>query len=434
MNLAPYSIGIGDRFGHQGVAQLKALAMARDRGVELTPVWNKSNREHTLIGTTPADARRAADDAVRQSRWTAPHFVDADHIGLKNVEPFLPHCDFFTLDVADAVGVPPADSDLQAFVTRNRRFTGKVTVPGLAAPLDIGEETLCATGRKYLAAVKEAGRTYRRIEQARGAGAFVTEVSMDETSQPQSPGELLFILSAIAAERIPAATIAPKFSGRFNKGVDYVGDIRQFAREFEQDLCVIAFAVREFGLPADLKLSVHSGSDKFSLYPVMRPLLHKHNAGLHLKTAGTTWLEEMAGLAMAGGNGLQLAGRIYEQAFARFDEVCKPYATVLDINREKLPAPKTVQAWPADAFVKALRHDPSCRTYNAHFRQLVHVSFRIAAELKAEFIPALEAHEETIGGLVADNLFRNHIQPLFLGIEDCKLKVSETASCRATLR
>ena len=86
-------------------------------------------------------------------------------------------------------------------------------------------------------------------------------------------------------------TIAPKFTGRFNKGVDYVGDLDQFAREFEEDLLVIDFAVKEFGLPKELKLSVHSGSDKFSIYPIIAEAIAKYDKGIHLNTAGTTWLE-----------------------------------------------------------------------------------------------------------------------------------------------
>ena len=89
---------------------------------------------------------------------------------------------------------------------------------------------------------------------------------MDETDLPQTPVELLITLAAIADEKIPIQTIAPKFSGRFNKGVDYVGDVKQFAKEFEEDLAAIALAVKRYGLPANLKLSVHSGADKFSIY------------------------------------------------------------------------------------------------------------------------------------------------------------------------
>jgi hypothetical protein len=126
---------------------------------------------------------------------------------------------------------------------------------------------------------------------------------MDETDIAQTPLELLIILAAAADEGIPLQTIAPKFSGRFNKGVDYAGDVSQFAREMEFDLAAIAHAVRQYGLPGNLKLSIHSGSDKFSVYPAIHSALKKCNAGVHLKTAGTTWLEEIIGLAEAGERG-----------------------------------------------------------------------------------------------------------------------------------
>src|SRR5437660_12811486 len=119
---------------------------------------------------------------------------------------------------------------------------------------------------------------------------------MDEPDSPQTPPELLVILAAIADEKIPIQTIAPKFTGRFNKGVDYVGDVVQFEKEFSEDLAVIAFAIKQYGLPGNLKLSVHSGSDKFSIYGPIRRSLKKFGAGVHVKTAGTTWLEELTGL------------------------------------------------------------------------------------------------------------------------------------------
>ena len=127
---------------------------------------------------------------------------------------------------------------------------------------------------------------------------------MDETAEPQSPVEMLFILAAIADEKIPAQTIAPKFSGRFNKGVDYIGDVNLFRQEFEEDLCVIKYAVEHFGLPQNLKLIVHSGSDKFSIYRPISEKNDKHGTGNHVKTVGTTWLKELIGLAEAGEGGL----------------------------------------------------------------------------------------------------------------------------------
>ena len=147
---------------------------------------------------------------------------------------------------------------------------------------------------------------------------------MDESDQAQGPAELLLILAALADEGVPAQTIAPKFSGRFNKGVDYVGDVRQFERQFTEDVAVIEFAKRRFSLPDSLKLSVHSGSDKFSIYPAMRRALKSFQAGVHLKTAGTTWLEELTGLAEAGGEGLAMAKEIYRKALDQIDALCAP--------------------------------------------------------------------------------------------------------------
>lgn len=416
MTLTKYSIGIGDRFGRQGAAQLDALLRAQAAGVTITPVWNKSNREHQIIGTTPADTRRSADQAVRARNWGGAYFVDADHIGPKNVGAFIEACDFFTLDVAESIGQPPDPADLAAFIKAQRRFVGRLDIPGLEAVMDVTAAKLEQVGNTYLAAVKEAARLYRQIAAAKGTSAFVAEVSMDECDTPQSPLELLLILAALAAERVPVQTLAPKFTGRFNKGVDYVGDVAQFVREFEMDLAVVRYAREQLGLPASLKLSVHSGSDKFSLYAPVHRALKRFDAGLHLKTAGTTWLEELIGLAAAGGAGLTLAGDVYERALARFDELCRPYATVIDIDRSRLPAIAEVRAWSGERFAATLRHDERCPHYNPHFRQLLHVGYKIAAELGARYLDALAQFEPVIAKNVTENLWDRHIRPVFLGV------------------
>lgn len=415
MLLPKYSMGVGDRFAHQGPAQLDALLKAAERGVQIAPVWNKSNREHTIVGSSPGDVRAEADAACKARKWSGPWFVDADHIGLANVDAFLDSSDFFTIDVADFIAAPPAGEDLARFEARSNRYVGRLRVPGLETPLEIGAETIARAGRKFLVAVQEAGRIYRHIERAKGAGTFVTEVSMDETDSPQTPVELLLILAALADEAVPLATIAPRFSGRFNKGVDYVGDVGQFAREFEQDVAVLAWARQELGLAENLKLSVHSGSDKFSIYGPMRDVLRRFGAGVHLKTAGTTWLEELIGLALAGGDGLAIAKEVYAQALARFDELCAPYASVVQIDRGRLPAAETVRLWDGPALAAALRHDPTCTAYNPNFRQLLHVAYKVAAEMGPRFIAALERHADVIARNVAENLYDRHIRRLFIG-------------------
>jgi hypothetical protein len=180
-------------------------------------------------------------------------------------------------------------------------------------------------------------------------------------------------------------------------------------------LAVIRFAAPRLGLPDTLKLSVHSGSDKFSLYPIIRRALRDFDAGLHLKTAGTTWLEELIGLAMAGGDGLQIAKDVYASAIVRFDELCGPYATVIDIDKARLPDPKTVAHWTGEQFAAALRHDPACPAFNPHLRQLLHVGYKIAAEMGPRFLLALEANEPVIAAQVTANLLDRHIRPLWLG-------------------
>lgn len=414
MMLGKYSFGIGDRFGRQGKAQLAALVRAKEAGIDVTPVWNKSYREHSIIGTEPGDVRREADAAVAACGWDGPYFVDADHIGLGNVDRFMEASDFFTLDVADVIGQQAAEADVEAFVSRHEALVGTLRIDRMERALDVGAADLKAIASKYLAAVKEAGKIYRHIESHKGAGRFVTEVSMDETDTPQTPAELLVILAAVADEGIPAQTVAPKFSGRFNKGVDYVGDRDVFAGEFEQHMAVIAYAIGRFGLPKDLKLSVHSGSDKFSIYEPIQQALRRFDAGLHLKTAGTTWLEELIGLASAGDDGLAIAKEIYRQALARIDELCGPYATVIEVNKTRLPDPQVVARWDGPLFAQALRHDPFCACYNPHLRQLLHVAYKIAAEMGPRFIEALERHEDAIAVHVTANLYDRHIRPLLL--------------------
>lgn len=190
MTIGKYSFGIGDRFAHEGINQLKALIEAEKQfGVHFVPVWNKSNREHQIVGTEPMAVRQEADSAVAALGYKDQYFVDADHINLGNVDRFIEASDFFTIDVADYIGKK-----------------GSV------------EE-------RFLPAIREAGKIYRHIAEKKGEGNFVTEVSMDEVDEAQTPDELRFILKALADEKIPVQTIAPKFTGRFNKGVDYRGDL-----------------------------------------------------------------------------------------------------------------------------------------------------------------------------------------------------------------
>jgi tagaturonate epimerase len=420
LKLDKYSIGTGDRFARQAKAQLQACVQALESGIEVVPVWNKSNREHTIIGSEPSSVRSAADAAVKALAWKLPYFCDADHITLETVDRFFAPSDFYTIDVADSIGQAADPAEITSFVNRHPELSGRVQMEGTDEVLEITPEHLTHTAQKFLAAVKKAGEIYRKIEIAKGAGNFIPEVSMDETDRAQSPAELLIILAAIADEGIPVQTIAPKFSGRFNKGVDYVGDVSQFEREMALDVAAIAYAVRQYGLPRNLKLSIHSGSDKFSIYPAIYATMQKFDAGVHLKTAGTTWLEELIGLAEAGGEGLALAKEIYCEAFAHRDELCAPYATVIDIDPAKLPSPDAVRGWSSSQYTSALRHRTlrhmkGSAAYNSSLRQLLHVGFKVAAKMGKRYTDLLEANEVVIAKNVTENLYDRHIAPVFLG-------------------
>jgi hypothetical protein len=415
LTIERFSFGVGDRFAHQAKAQLRAFQMLAARGVAVVPVWNKSNREHTFIGSEPQSVFDAAQAAVKALGWEHAWHVDADHIRLETVDRFLACSDFFTIDVADSIGKPASPAEVAAFVDRHPELVGTVAIPGVGQPFTTTRAEVERIAAKYLLAVRDAGKIYRHICAKKGEENFIAEVSMDETDAPQTPPELLVILVALADEKVRVQTIAPKFTGRFNKGVDYVGDLAQFEREFNDDLAVLAHAVKQYGLPPSLKLSVHSGSDKFSLYPIIRRALARTGAGLHLKTAGTTWLEELIGLAEAGGDGLQLAKEIYAYALEHVDELCAPYASVIDIDRAKLPPASVVNGWTGPQLASAIRHVPGHPQFNPHIRQLLHVAFKLAAKAGARYTDLLKANEAIVAQQVTENIFERHMRPLFLG-------------------
>ena len=407
------SFGVGDRFAHQAAAQLAAFEQLEADGVLVAPVWNKSNREHGFVGSQPPSVRAAAAQAVEERGWGHPWFVDADHIRLETVDRFLDTSDFFTIDVADSIGNPAPAAEIAAFVARHPELTGTLNVAGVAEPLVFTGDIVAAIAGNYLLAAREAGAIYRHIAARKGGAEFVTEVSLDETESPQTPRELLVILCLLADERVPLDTIAPKFTGRFNKGVDYVGDLVAFEREFNDDLAVLAHAASDYGLPVGLKLSVHSGSDKFSLYPVIRRALERSGAGVHVKTAGTTWLEEIIGLSEAGGDGLALTREIYAYALGAIDELCAPYASVIDIDRARLPSAAELASWDGPRLAAAIRHLPADPRFNPHVRQLLHVSFKVAAKQGARYTDLLLAHRDIVGRQVTENLYQRHLRPLF---------------------
>jgi len=176
-------MGVGDRFGHEGRAQIEAFRLLAQReGVAVAPAWNKSNREHAIIGTQPESVRIEADAAVREAQWTEPYYVDADHISLKNVDGFVAASDFFTLDVADYIGETMDEGDIYGFIARHEALIGTHVVDGLAEPVTLTRPQFAEVVRSTLFAIRQAGRLYRHIVEKKGTSDFVTEISMDETS------------------------------------------------------------------------------------------------------------------------------------------------------------------------------------------------------------------------------------------------------------
>lgn len=366
-----------------------------------------------IIGTEPGDVRKEADEAVVRAQFRRDYFVDADHINLATVDRFINYSDFFTIDVASYIGKMAEEERIEEFIVRSMNYLGTFNFAGLNKPVEISMKQLRAIADKYLYAIIKAREIYKKIENIKGKGNFITEVSMDEVPLPQTPVELLFILKMLGDAGIPAQTIAPKFSGRFNKGIDYEGDSKCFAEEFESDLIIIDFAIKEFGLPEDLKMSVHSGSDKFSIYPYIGSIIRKHNKGIHLKTAGTTWLEEITGLALSGNKALEFAKEIYYGSLEKIEELCAPYADVIDIKSSELPTAVNVSGWDSRKFADSIRHIPDNINYNSNMRQLIHVAYKLAADRIDEYLGLLETNKDTVGRAVFENLYNRHICRLF---------------------
>ncbi len=414
MNLKKYSIGTGDRFGYQGKALLKAIIKANENGIDLAVVWNKSFREHRLINTKPSDVLGEAQSAVQALNWIGDYYIDADHINLSNVNLFIDSCNFFTLDVAEYIGKPAPSNVIREFVQKHKNFIGKIKLPVLESSIYIKKSDIEESAKKYLTTIEEAKKIFMEIEKKKGKNNFIIEISLDESKEVQTPLELLIILIAISDAKIPIQTIAPKFVGEFNKGIDYKGNLKDFERDFELILAIIQFTKTKLILPKNLKISIHSGSDKFSIYPIINKLIKKFDTGIHLKTAGTTWLEEIISLALSSDEGLELVKEIYKKAYDRYDELCLPYVNVIDINKEKLPNPEKVSRWNNKMFLNVLRHDSSCEHYNPDLRQFLHIAYKIAAEMGSRFLNALEKYNKIIAQNVTENIYERHIKPLFL--------------------
>jgi hypothetical protein len=251
--------------------------------------------------------------------------------------------------------------------------------------LAFDEVSLARAAAKYGGAVAHTAAMYRHLAAQMGGRVFELEVSVDETETPTSPLEHYFVASELRRLGVQWVSLAPRYLGRFEKGVDYLGDLA----EFDVDLAKHAVIARAMG---PYKLSIHSGSDKFRVYPVFA----RHTGGLvHLKTAGTSYLEALRAIAEAKPD---LFRRVLAYALERYAEDSATYHVSADPG--KVPLPETL---PLDALAGVLDLFDG--------RQVLHVTFGSVLErFGGDLLAALEENEE-VHYHALDVHFRRHFEP-----------------------
>ncbi len=331
LGLSP-SFGFGDRLGLATPGHIAALrSLAPGRRPTMLPVFaQQSVRENARTGRTPArvleDARRAVDAAGWDLHWGA----DADH--LKTPEDLAPFVQagytFFTVDPGEHVDNAASSDPLKVLEQKARHFDldrlGADYLGWTAEKVGIRfeRETLLRAAVKYGKAIEHAASMYTHL--AGMLASFDFEVSVDETDTATTPEEHFFIASELTRRGVRFTSLAPRFPGRFEKGVDYIGNLQTLDSELSHHAAVTAF----FG---SYKISLHSGSDKFLVYP----LLVKHWGGrIHVKTAGTSYLEALRTVANFDP---ALFRKIYAYARERYSEDRVSYHVSADLDLAPLP-------------------------------------------------------------------------------------------------
>lgn len=332
------SAGMGDRLGLATPAHLMAIG---DRDV-VPVVAQQSIREMTRTGRSP---RQVMDDAiwgVLQVGWTRDWGADADHLKTPEDIDATAAVGFrmFTIDPGDHVDnladdyegsecrakydqLPWDELEISAADCREAYHGLKVELDN-GGRLEIGEIAARKAAVKYGRAIAHTLRMYRHLQQAMGDRGFELEMSVDETETATTPAEHYFVANELGRLGVKLTSLAPRFVGRFEKGVDYIGDMDTFRAEFAQHAAI----ARQLG---GYKLSLHSGSDKFKVYPVAVEL----TGGLvHLKTAGTSYLEALRAIARVN---LGLYREILAFAIARYEEDKKTYHVSADLAKVKGP-------------------------------------------------------------------------------------------------
>jgi len=283
------SFGFGDRLGLATPGHIAAV-----RRTKFAPIFaQQSVRENTRTGRTPQQVMDDAKRAVESAKWDSPWGADADH--LKTVDDLPSFVDagytFFTVDPGEHVD-NAADTD--SIDALKQKVMGLDWDELSALYLDengeqvwgrFDAESLMRATVKYGRAIRQAVTMFKRLSELKDAFDF--EVSVDETDSPTTPLEHFFIANELTRKGVKFTSLAPRFIGRFEKGVDYIGDLMALDAELAKHASVTA----HFGT---YKLSLHSGSDKFSVYPLIAKYWGER---IHIKTAGTSYLEALRVLA-----------------------------------------------------------------------------------------------------------------------------------------
>ncbi len=282
------TIGVGDRLGIAASGHIMAF---RDHPEFVPVLAQQSVRELTLTGRNFGDVLDAASFAVFREDYQCPFGADGDHLKHpEEIEEALAYgYTMITLDCSDHIRNEFEAADIEDV---NKAFDGSPEEEAyyLDREFCIGNTVFRFTREEYRRmyliyheAIDFAARIYHRFFENDRADL---EISIDETAAPTTPDQHYYIANELFRRNVCPASMAPRFCGEFQKGIDYIGDIRQFREE----LRIHQVIADHFGY----KISVHSGSDKFSIFPSVAELTGGH---FHLKTAGTNWLEAMKVIA-----------------------------------------------------------------------------------------------------------------------------------------
>ena len=371
------SVGLGDRTGLATPGHVRAL---RSTGSTLAPIFaQQSIREMERTGRGPGEVMADATWALLEAGWDQPFGADADHLKTtEHIDRCLPHgYTFFTIDPGDHIGSPVPWERLGD--------TPRDLVARLGRPLDLGDRELRPTEAELLeaaatygAAAAHVAELYEHLRECAPAGGFELEVSVDETDSRTTHAQHVFIADALTRLGVEWISLAPRFVGAFEKGVDYIGDVGALA----DDLAVHAAIARRLG---PYKLSVHSGSDKFSAYSA---IAEATSGVLHLKTAGTSYLEALRAVAL---HDEPLLRRIYAFALERFAEDRATYH---------------LSAGEPGAGATPDLDDPAAR-------QVLHVTFGsvLASELGHELRSRLESDLREPYAVALEHHLGRHVRP-----------------------